>query len=135
MLGIKQLFFLIEVDLLDLIASMGKESFSYYANKTDKFGISLKIRRLVQTKIILGFIAILINYIILFYIAYKNKLNWNISIIITVILCVVHYFNLVEISPISFMRLNIVLAYLLPVLFTLSIGVLFYLLSFKTSSK
>ena len=135
MLGIKQFFIFIELDLLDLIASMGKETFSYYADKTDKFGISNKLQRLVHAKIILGFIGIAINYFILFFIAYKKRLNWNISIGITIILCFIHFFKLFELAPISFMQMNLILAYLIPAFLTIIISVVFYLMSFKTTSK
>ena len=135
LLGIKQFFIFIELDLLDLIASMGKEAFAYYADKSDKFGISNKITRLVQAKIILGFVGIIINYFILFVIAFKKKLNWNISIVITAILAIIHYFNVVEVSPISFIKINLIAAYMIPAFLSLALAGLFYFLSFKTSSK
>ena len=135
MLGIKQFFIFIELDLLDLIASMGKESFSYYADRTDKFGISNKLQRLVNTKIILGFVAITINYFILFLLAYKKRLNWNISILITVILSLIHFFKLFELAPISFIKINLIVAYILPAFIAIVLSIFFYSMAFKTTSK
>lgn len=135
LLGIKQFFIFIDLELLDLIASMGKESFSYFADKTDKFGISNKLQQLVKAKIILGFIAIAINYFILFVLAYKNRLNWNISLLITVVLSLIHFFKLVEIPPISSLQINLILAYMLPAFLALILSIVFYFLAFKTTSK
>lgn len=135
MLGVKQFFIFIELDLLDLIASMGKESFSYYAEKSDKFGISNKLQRLVNTKIILGFVAIFINYFILFALAFKKRINWNISFAITIILCLIHFFKLFEIGPISFLKINLVIAYMIPAFVAIILSVVFYLMAFKTTSK
>ena len=135
MIGIKQFFIFVDLDLIELIASMGKESFAYYADKTDKFGISNKITNLVQAKAILGFIAIAINYFILFALAFKKRLNWNISLGITIVLIVLHFFKIFELSPISFIQINLVAAYLIPAIIALVFAGLFYLLSFRTSSK
>jgi len=134
MLGIKQFFIFIELDLLDLIASMGKDSFTYYAEKTDRLGISNKIESLSQAKIILGYIAITINYCILFMLAYKKRLNWNISIVITGILSVIHFFKLFELAPISFMQMNLVLAFMIPALFSIIASIVFYFMANKTTS-
>lgn len=135
LLGFKLFFIFVELDLIDLIASMGKESFAYYAEKTDKFGISNKIKRLSQAKIILGYVAIAINYIILFIMAYKKRFNWNISFVITIILILIHFFKWIEIAPISFIKMNLVVAYLIPAFLLLLLAGIFYLLSFRTSSK
>lgn len=134
-LGFKQFFIFTNLDLLDLITSMGKESFVFLANKSDRLGISNQLQELVHAKIILGFIAIIINYIILFILAFKKKLNWNTSIIITLILGVLHYFNLLELSPISFIKINLIAAYIIPAIVVLSLSIWFYFMSFKTSSN
>jgi hypothetical protein len=133
MLGIKQFFIFADLNLLELISSLGKENFAYFADKSDRLGVVNKLQGLINAKIILGFIAILINYIILFILAYKRKLNWNISIVITVILGILHYFNILQLSPISFVKINLVAAYLIPAFVVFILSVLFYYLSFKTS--
>lgn len=135
LLALKQFFIFIELDLLDLIASMGKESFSYYADKSDKFGISNKLQRLVNAKIILGFVAITINYFILFILAFKKRLNWNISILITILLSLIHFFKVFELVPISFVKMNLIVAYMIPALITIILSFVFYILAFKTTSK
>ena len=133
MLGIKQFFIFADLNLLELISSLGKENFAYFADKSDRLGVVNKLQGLINAKIILGFIAILINYVILFILAYKRKLNWNISIIITIILGILHYFNIIQLSPISFVKINLVAAYLIPAFIVFIVSVLFYYLSFKTS--
>ena len=133
MLGIKQFFIFADLNLLELISSLGKENFAYFADKSDRLGVVNKLQGLINAKIILGFIAILINYVILFILAYKRKLNWNISIIITIILGILHYFNIIQLSPISFVKINLVAAYLIPAFIVFILSVLFYYLSFKTS--
>lgn len=132
-LGFKQFFIFGDLDLLELISSMGKESFAYLAEKSDKFGISNKLQQLVNLKIILGFVAIIINYVMLFIIAFKNKLSWNISLIITVILVVLHFFNLLNLPPISFVKMNLVAAYMSPAIISILLAGLFYYSSYKTS--
>lgn len=135
MLGFKQFFIFADLDLIELISTMGKESFAYFANKSDKFGISEKITRLLQTQLVLGFIAILINYFILFILAFKRKLNWNISLVITLILCLIHYFKLIDSYIISFMPINLITAYLIPAFIYLLLAGVLYVISFRTSSK
>lgn len=135
LLGLKQFFIFADLDLLELISTMGKESFAYFAGKSDKFGISTKLNVLINTKIIIGFVAIAINYFILFTIAYKKKLNWNISLIITIILSCIHFFKWIELQPISFMKMNLIAAYMIPAILVLIVSGVFYLLSFKTTSR
>ena len=135
LLGFKQFFIFTDLDLIELISNMGKESFAYFANKSDKFGISTKITRLLQTQLILGFVAIMINYLVLFAIAFKQKLNWNISIVITVILCLIHYFKLIDGYVISFLPINLVAAYMIPAFIYLLLAGVFYVLSFRSTSK
>lgn len=135
MLGFKQFFIFADLDLIELISSMGKESFTYFANKSDKFGISEKITRLLQAQIILGFVAILINYFVLFFIAFKRKLNWNISLVITILLCLIHYFKLIDGYVISFLPINLVAAYIIPAFIYLLLAGILYVFSFRTTSK
>lgn len=135
MVGFKQLFFLGNIELLELISSMGKESFAYFANKSDRFGISNALQKLIVIKIVLGFVAIGINYVILFLLAFKKRLNWNISFAITIILIAVHYFNWIELSPLSLGSLNLIVAYTIPVVLTFVASFIFYMLAFRTSSK
>lgn len=135
LLGCKQLFFLGNIELLELISSMGKESFTYFANKSDRFGISTQLQKLLQIKIILGFVAIGINYIILFVIAYKKKTDWNIPIIISFVLGLIHYFNWIEISPISIQSIALVGAYLIPIILLIVLAIAFYTITYRTSSK
>ena len=135
MIGIKQFFIFVDLDLIELIAAMGKESFAYYADKTDKLGISSKITQLVQAKAILGYIAIAINYFILFTLAFKKRLNWNISLGVTIVLIVLHFFKIGELSPISFIQMHLVAAYIVPAIIALTLAGFLYLLSFRTSSK
>lgn len=132
-LGLKQFFIFADLNLLELISSLGKDNFAYFADKSDRLGVVNKLQGLINAKIILGFIAILINYVILFILAYKRKLNWNISIVITIILGVLHYFNILQLVPISFVKINLVAAYLIPAFIVFTLSVLFYYLSFKTS--
>ena len=57
-LGIQQLYVLAEMDLIELIHSIGKDNFAYYVQKSDEFGISNQLKRLSTTKIILSIIGI-----------------------------------------------------------------------------
>ena len=132
-LGLKQFFIFADLNLLELISLLGKENFVYFVDKSDRLGVANKLQGLINAKIILGFIAILINYVILFILAYKRKLNWYISIVITIFLSVLHYFKLLQLAPISFVKINLVLAYLIPAFVVFIISVLFYYFSFKTS--
>ncbi|WP_322970841.1 hypothetical protein [Faecalibacter sp. LW9] len=135
MLGSKQLYVLGNIELLELISSMGKESFAYFANKSDRFGISSALQKLIIFKIVLGFVAIGISYIILFVMAYKKRWNWNIPLIISIVLGIIHYLNWIQLSPISLFSKQLMIAYLLPVIVSFGLSGLFYWLSFRTTSK
>lgn len=134
-MGIKQFYIFIELDLLELITSLGKDNFAYFAEKSDKFGISNKLKRLIYFKIILGFIAVAINYLILFIIAYKKHLNWNISLGITIIVGVLHYFKFLEILPISIIKISLISAYIIPAIICIILSIICYLIAYKSSSN
>ena len=119
--------------MLELISSMGKESFTFLAEKSNQLGITNQLQDLNNTKVILGFVAIIINYIILAVIAYKHRLNGNIAIAITCILVVLHFFKLIDLSPISMIKINLIAAYLTPAVIAIIISAFFYYLSIKTS--
>ena len=132
-IGIKQFFIFVHFDLIELIYTMGKENFTFLAEKSNQLGISNQLQELNNAKIILGFVGIIINYIILAIIAYKHKQSGNIAIAITCVLVVLHFFKLIDLSPLSFIKINLVAAFLLPAFFALILSTLFYYLSFKTS--
>lgn len=130
--GFKQFFIFVDLDLLELIVSLGKENFAYYAEKTDKFGIATKLKYFSNTKLILGFVAIIINYIILFYKAYKQKLNWNISLCITLVLALMHYFKWIEPFPIPIFQQQLILAFLIPAGLAFVLSIVAYRIAFTT---
>lgn len=134
LMSLKQLYVFADVDLMELIASMGKESFAYYAEKSDKFGIASKLQNLINCKTILGYAAIAVNYVILFVMAFKRGWNWNTSLGITLILCVIHYLNWLEVGPIALVNLNLVATYIIPSIIGFILAGICYRLAFKSSA-
>lgn len=130
--GLKQFFIFVDLDLLELIVSLGKENFTYYAEKTDKFGIATTLKHMATAKFILGFVAIIINYVVLFYHAFKSKQNWNISLVITIVLVIIHYFKWIEPFPIDAFQQQLVLAYLLPAFISIILSLVAYRMAFTT---
>jgi len=60
-LGIQQFYVLAELDLIELIHSMGKDNFAFLVRKSDEFGISEKLKHLATMKTILSFVGIMIG--------------------------------------------------------------------------
>ena len=85
-LGIQQFYVLAELDLIELIHSMGKDNFAFLVRKSDEFGISEKLKHLATMKTILSFVGIVLAYILCSVINHKRNYDWKMSVII-VVLC------------------------------------------------
>ncbi|WP_313579522.1 hypothetical protein [Chishuiella sp.] len=130
-LGIQQFYILSELDLIELVHSIGKENFAYYVQKSDEFGISSKLKHLSTVKLILSFIGIVLGYIVSSIINYKKNLDYKIAIV-TTILCFVIYQSKIINLPINYISTNnLVIAYFVPASISIVISFCLFFLSDK----
>ena len=113
-LGIQQFYVLAELDLIELIHSMGKDNFAFLVRKSDEFGISQKLKHLATMKTILSFVGIVLAYILCSVINHKRNYDWKIAVTIVVLCFLVFQFRLINL-PINFIATkNLALAYFVP---------------------
>ncbi len=134
-LGIQQFYVLAELDLIELIHSMGKDNFAYLVKKSDEFGISEKLKHLATMKMILSFVGIVLAYVLCSVINHKRNYDWKIAVTIVVLCFLVFQFRFINL-PINFISTkNLVLAYFFPATFSILISSAFYFLSYKIKVK
>ncbi|WP_413532376.1 hypothetical protein [Empedobacter brevis] len=134
-LGIQQFYVLAELDLIELIHSMGKDNFAFLVRKSDEFGISEKLKHLHTMKTILSFVGIVFAYILCSVINYKRNYDWKIATTIVAICFLVFQFRLINL-PINFISTkNLVLSYFVPATFSILISFGLYFLSYKIKVK
>lgn len=130
-LGIQQFYVLTELDLIELIHSMGKNNFAFLVRKSDEFGISEKLKHLATMKTILSFVGIVLAYILCSVINHKRNYDWKMSVIIVVLCFLVFQFRLINL-PINFITTkNLALAYFVPATFSILISFVLYFLSYR----
>jgi len=128
-LGIQQFYILSELDLIELVHSIGKENFAYYVQKSDEFGISSKLKHLSTVKLILSFIGIVLGYIVSSIINYKKNLDYKIAIV-TTMLCFIIYQSKIINLPINYISTNnLVIAYFVPASISIVISFCLFFLS------
>ena len=134
-LGIQQFYVLAELDLIELIHSMGKDNFAYLVKKSDEFGISEKLKHLATMKMILSFVGIVLAYVLCSVINHKRNYDWKIAVTIVVLCFLVFQFRFINL-PINFISTkNLVLEYFLPATFSILISFAFSFLSYKIKVK
>ncbi|MGV0845263.1 hypothetical protein ACTS9T_01535 [Empedobacter falsenii] len=130
-LGIQQFYVLAELDLIELIYSMGKDNFAFLVRKSDEFGISEKLKHLATMKTILSFVGIVLAYILCSVINHKRNYDWKIAVTIVVLCFLVFQFRLINL-PINFIATkNLALAYFVPAIFSILISFVLYFLSYR----
>lgn len=130
-LGIQQFYVLAELDLIELIHSIGKENFSYYVQKSDQFGISNKLKHLSTIKMILSFVAIVLSYIICSVINHKKQLDWKMALFVVISCFVVYQFKIINL-PIHYISTkNLAIAYFVPASIAVFISFFLYYLSYR----
>ncbi len=130
-LGIQQFYVLAELDLIELIHSMGKDNFAFLVRKSDEFGISEKLKHLATMKTILSFVGIVLAYILCSVINHKRNYDWKMSVIIVVLCFLVFQFRLMNL-PINFIATKkLALAYFVPATFSILISFVLYFLSYR----
>ena len=130
-LGIQQFYVLAELDLIELIHSMGKDNFAFLVRKSDEFGISEKLKHLATMKTILSFVGIVLAYILCSVINHKRNYDWKIAVTIVVLCFLVFQFRLINL-PINFIATkNLALAYFVPAIFSILISFVLYFLSYR----
>lgn len=130
-LGIQQFYVLTELDLIELIHSMGKNNFAFLVRKSDESGISEKLKHLATMKTILSFVGIVLAYILCSVINHKRNYDWKMSVIIVVLCFLVFQFRLINL-PINFITTkNLALAYFVPATFSILISFVLYFLSYR----
>lgn len=130
-LGIQQFYVLAELDLIELIHSMGKDNFAFLVRKSDEFGISEKLKHLATMKTILSFVGIVLAYVLCSVNNHKRNYDWKMSVIIVVLCFLVFQFRLINL-PINFIATkNLALAYFVPATFSILISFVLYFLSYR----
>ena len=130
-LGIQQFYVLAELDLIELIHSIGKENFSYYVQKSDQFGISNKLKHLSTIKMILSFVAIVLSYIICSVINHKKQLDWKMALFVVISCFAVYQFKIINL-PIHYISTkNLAIAYFVPASIAVFISFFLYYLSYR----
>jgi hypothetical protein len=130
-LGIQQLYVLAELDLIELIHSVGKDNFAYYVQKSDEFGISEKLKALSTTKFILSSIGIILGYIICSIINFKKGYNWTISLVIVVLCFIVFQFKFINLPTKYFINSGLEIAYIGTSIVAIIISLLIYFYSYR----
>lgn len=111
-LGIQQLFVLTEMDLIELIHSMGKDNFAFLVRRSDEFGISDKLKTISTAKMILSILGISLAFIISSVINYKRGFDWKISLFILIVCFIVYQFNLINLPTKFFINESLEIAYI-----------------------
>ncbi|WP_353164828.1 hypothetical protein [Empedobacter brevis] len=131
LLGVQQFYVLAELDLIQLIHSIGKDHFALLVRKSDEFGISEKLKHLATIKMILSFIGITLGYILCSIINHKRNYNWKIAVIIVVLCFMVFQFKFINL-PINFIQTkNLALAYFIPATISIMISFVLYFFSYR----
>jgi len=134
-LGIQQFYVLAELDLIELVHSMGKDNFAFLVRKSDEFGISEKLKHLATMKTILSFVGIVLAYVLCSVINHKRNYDWKIAVTIVVLCFFVFQFRLINL-PINFIATkNLALAYFVPATFSILISFVLYFFSYKIKVK
>lgn len=134
-LGIQQFYVLAELDLIELIHSMGKDNFAFLVRKSDEFGISEKLKHLATMKTILSFVGIVLAYVLCSVINHKRNYDWKIAVTIVILCFLVFQFRLINL-PINFIATkNLALAYFVPATFSILISFVLYFFSYKIKVK
>lgn len=134
-LGVQQFYVLAELDLIELVHSMGKDNFAFLVRKSDEFGISAKLKHLATMKTILSFVGIVLAYILCSVINHKRNRNWKMAVIIVAVCFLIYQFRFINL-PISYIQTNnLALAYFLPATFSILISFVLYFLSYKIKVK
>lgn len=131
-LGIQQFYVIVELDLIELIHSIGKDNFSYYVQKSDEFGISEKLKHLATVKMILSFIGIALGYIVCSIINFKGQLDWKIAVLIALICFIIFQFKIINL-PIHYIATkNLAIAYFVPATISILLSFILYFFSLRT---
>ncbi|WP_291119127.1 hypothetical protein [Empedobacter sp. UBA7248] len=134
-LGIQQFYVLAELDLIELVHSMGKENFAFLVRKSDEFGISEKLKHLATMKTILSFVGIVLAYVLCSVINHKRNYDWKIAVTIVILCFLVFQFRLINL-PINFIATkNLALAYFVPAIFSILISFVLFFFSYKIKVK
>ena len=133
-LGIQQFYVIVELDLIELIHSIGKDNFSYYVQKSDEFGISEKLKHLSTVKMILSFIGIALGYIVCSIINFKRQLDWKIAVLIALICFIIFQFKIINL-PIHYIATkNLAIAYFVPATISILLSFILYFFSLRTKA-
>lgn len=131
-LGIQQFYVIVELDLIELIHSIGKDNFSYYVQKSDEFGISQKLKHLATVKMILSFIGIALGYVVCTIINYKRNLDWKIAVFVAIVCFIIFQFKIINL-PIHYISTkNLAVAYFVPATISIIFSFLLYFFSLRT---
>lgn len=130
-LGVQQFYVLAELDLIELIHSMGKDNFAFLVRKSDQFGISEKLKHLALMKSILSLVGIVLGYILCSVINHIRNYDWRIAVLIVVVCFLVFQFNLINL-PINFIQTkNLAMAYFVPATSSIVISFILYFFSYR----
>lgn len=130
-LGVQQFYVLAELDLIELIHSMGKDNFAFLVRKSDQFGISEKLKHLAFMKSILSLVGIVLGYILCSIINHIRNYDWRIAVVIVVLCFLVFQFNLINL-PINFIQTkNLAMAYFVPATSSIVISFILYFFSYR----
>lgn len=133
-LGVQQFYVLAELDLIELIHSMGKDNFAFLVRKSDQFGISEKLKHLALMKSILSLVGIVLGYILCSVINHIRNYDWRIAVVIVVVCFLVFQFNLINL-PINFIQTkNLAMAYFVPATSSIVISFILYFFSYRIKS-
>lgn len=131
-LGIQQFYVIVELDLIELIHSIGKENFSYYVQKSDEFGINNKLQHLSTVKMILSFIGIALGYAVCSIINFRRNLDWKIAVFTAVVCFIIFQFKLINL-PIHYISTkNLAIAYFVPATISIFLSFILYFFSLRT---
>lgn len=130
-LGVQQFYVLAELDLIELIHSMGKDNFAFLVRKSDQFGISEKLKHLALMKSILSLVGIVLGYILCSIINHIRNYDWRIAVLIVALCFLVFQFNLINL-PINFIQTkNLAMAYFVPATSSIAISFILYFFSYR----
>ena len=132
-LGIQQLYVLAEMDLIELIHSIGKDNFAYYVQKSDEFGISNQLKRLSTTKIILSIIGIVLAYVSCAMINFKRNYDYKMSLIVVLFCLLVYEFKFLDLPTKFFLNQGLEVAFIGTSVFAIMMSVLLFVYSYRTN--
>ena len=130
-LGLQQLFVLAEMELIELIHSVGQDNFAFYARKSDEFGISNKLKNLATAKLILSLIGFILAYIISSVINYKRGYDWKMSVFVVILCFVVYQFKIIDLPTKYFINQSLEIAYIGTSIFAIITSFIIYFISYR----